>query len=581
MMLPSLSPVSRTRSVLRQFGGYCHTKTCSDGQFYEMKNLSSRDAPLLRPRKQRGKIRHFSRPNGLFGRDKLCWVDGTDFYYNGFRVGTVADSEKQFVGMGAYILIWPDKKYYNIQTGEFGDLAASFSSEGSVSFALSKEDGTIYEGYTASVQAPESPEDGALWLDTSQTPNILKEYSSVSQMWVEIASTFVKMTFANIGKLFKQYDGVTISGCTGPAEGLNGSCIIRSRGDDWIVVPGILDMAFDQEEAVTICREIPDMEFLTESENRIWGCSSEKHEIYACKLGDPTNWNCFEGISTDSYAATIGSDGDFTGACTHLGNVLFFKEDMVHKVWGSRPANFQIANSPVRGVKKGSEKSLVIVNETLYYHSRNGVCAYDGSLPVSVSGPLGNLCYQNARGGNVGDCYYLSMEDEDGKWVLFVYDEGSGLWHREDETHVRWFARVGGELYFVEEGNGLYTVNGSTALYEGDDDSLGEMESPVSWFCESGDMGGDLYEYLTGLQFCFQLEPQSSVTIKLQYDGGDWEIAGKVTALEKRVFTLPVIPRRCVFLRIRLEGQGDMVLYSIMKTTESSTELPVSPLSET
>ena len=109
MLLPSLSPISRTRSVLRQFGGYCHTKTCSDGQFYDMENLSSREAPLLRPRKQRGKIRQFSRPNGLFGRDKLCWVDGTDFYYNGFRVGTVEDSEKQFVGMGAYILIWPDK----------------------------------------------------------------------------------------------------------------------------------------------------------------------------------------------------------------------------------------------------------------------------------------------------------------------------------------------------------------------------------------------------------------------------------------------------------------------------------------
>lgn len=581
MLLPSLSPISRTRSVLRQFGGYCHTKTCSDGQFYDMENLSSREAPLLRPRKQRGKIRQFSRPNGLFGRDKLCWVDGTDFYYNGFRVGTVEDSEKQFVGMGAYILIWPDKKYYNIQTGEFGDLGASFTSEGSVSFALSKEDGNIYEGYTASAQAPDSPENGALWLDTSQTPNTLKEYSSASQTWVEIASTFVKITFANIGKLFKQYDGVTISGCTGPGEGLNGSCIIRSRGDDWIVVPGILDMAFDQEEAVTISREIPDMEFLTESENRIWGCSSQKHEIYACKLGDPTNWNCFEGISTDSYAATIGSDGDFTGACTHLGNVLFFKEDMIHKVWGSRPANFQIANSPVRGVKKGSEKSLVIVNETLYYHSRNGVCAYDGSLPVSVSSPLGDTGYQNAKGGNVGDCYYLSMEDENGKWVLFVYDEGSGLWHKEDETHVRWFARVGGELYFVDDGNGLYAVNGSTALYEGDVDSLGEMEGPVCWYCESGDMGGDLYEYLTGLQFCFQLESQSTVTAKLQYDGGDWETVAKISAPEKRVFTLPVIPRRCMFLRIRLEGQGDMVLYSIMKTTETSTELPVSPLSET
>src|SRR5699024_8801601 len=111
------------------------------------------------------------------------------------------------------------------------------------------------------------------------------------------------------------------------------------------VIPGILDTAFDQTEPVTVSREIPDMDFLTESENRIWGCSSKNHEIYACKLGDPTNWNCFEGISTDSYSATIGSDGDFTGACTHLGNVLFFKEDSIHKVWGSRPADFQIANS--------------------------------------------------------------------------------------------------------------------------------------------------------------------------------------------------------------------------------------------
>ena len=131
MILPYLSPISRTRSVLYQFGGYCHTRTCSDGQFYEMQNLSAREVPLLCPRRQRGKIRQFSSPNGVFGRDKLCWVDGTDFYYNGFRVGTVSNTEKQFVGMGAYLLIWPDKKYYNIQTGEFGDLGASFTTTGS------------------------------------------------------------------------------------------------------------------------------------------------------------------------------------------------------------------------------------------------------------------------------------------------------------------------------------------------------------------------------------------------------------------------------------------------------------------
>lgn len=579
MILPYLSPISRTRSVLYQFGGYCHTRTCSDGQFYEMQNLSAREVPLLCPRRQRGKIRQFSSPNGVFGRDKLCWVDGTDFYYNGFRVGTVSNTEKQFVGMGAYLLIWPDKKYYNIQTGEFGDLGASFTTTGStVGFILSKADGTVYEGYTTGAEAPSSPENGTLWLDTSQTPNILKEYSSATQSWVEIASTFVKISFGNLGKLFKQYDGVTVSGCAGIAEGINGSHIIQSCADDWIVVPGILDSSYNQSEPVTVSREIPDMDFLTESENRIWGCSSKNHEIYACKLGDPTNWNCFEGISTDSYAATIGSDGDFTGACTHLGYVLFFKEDMIHKVYGSRPANFQITNSPVRGVKKGSERSLVIVNETLYYHSRNGICAYDGSLPVSISAALGSGSYQNARAGTVGDSYYISMQKPDGGWELFVYDEASGLWHREDDTQVKWFARVGGELYFIAGDNALYTVNGSTSLYEGDEGSLGETEDPVQWFCETGDMGGGLHEYLAGLQFCFQLAAGSSVTVRLQYDGGEWEEIAQVTSSEKRVFTLPVIPKRCVFLRIRLEGTGEMQLYSIAKTTESATELPISKM---
>ncbi len=569
-----MGEVPRVRSVLNQFGGYCHTNTCTDGQFYEMGNLSARDAPLLRPRKQRGTIRQFSQPWGLFGREKLCWVDGTDFYYNGFLVGTVEASEKQFVGMGAYLLIWPDKKYYNIQTGEFGDLGASFTSDGSVGFTLSKQDGTAYEGYTASAEPPESPENGALWLDTSQTPHVLKEYASSGRMWVEIATTYVKISFANLGKLFQQYDGVTVSGCTGTAKGLNGSCVIQSQGDDWIVIPGVLDTAYEQSEPVTIAREIPDMEFLTESENRVWGCSSKKNEIYACKLGDPTNWNCFEGISTDSYAATLGSDGAFTGACTHLGYVLFFKEDMIHKVYGTQPSNFQITNSPVRGVKKGSERSLVIVNETLYYHSRNGVCAYDGGMPVAISASLGSGVYQNARAGTVGDCYYLCMESPENGWELFVYDESAGLWHREDKTCVRWFARVGGELYFIAEDNRLYAVNGSTSLYEGDEGSLGETEAPVSWFAESGDMYTEVNRYLAGMQFCFHLEPGSRVTVKLQYDNGDWEPVAEISTQEKRYYNLPVIPRRCGMLRLRLEGVGDMQLYSVTRTMEDATELP-------
>jgi len=65
------------------------------------------------------------------------------------------------------------------------------------------------------------------------------------------------------------------------------------------------------------------------------------------------------------------------------------------------------------------------------------------------------------------------------------------------------------------------------------------------------------------------------VAVKLCCDGGPWEPVAECTAVKKRVVTLPIVPRRCVFLRLRLEGQGDMVLYSVTRITETGTELPV------
>ncbi len=52
------------------------------------------------------------------------------------------------------------------------------------------------------------------------------------------------------------------------------------------------------------------------------------------------------------------------------------------------------------------------------------------------------------------------MEDAAHSWSLFVYDTRKGLWHREDSTHASEFARVGDELYFLENGT-LRTVYGT------------------------------------------------------------------------------------------------------------------------
>ena len=66
--------------------------------------------------------------------------------------------------------------------------------------------------------------------------------------------------------------------------------------------------------------------------------------IYACKLGDPTNWFSYRGIAADSYAVTVGSDGAFTGAATCMGYALFFKENTLHKLCGTKPSDFQLTS---------------------------------------------------------------------------------------------------------------------------------------------------------------------------------------------------------------------------------------------
>lgn len=54
-----------------------------------MRNLCSDYSPLLATRSRRMLYKTLQDPGGLFCWDKLCWVDGTTFYYDGVAKGTV------------------------------------------------------------------------------------------------------------------------------------------------------------------------------------------------------------------------------------------------------------------------------------------------------------------------------------------------------------------------------------------------------------------------------------------------------------------------------------------------------------
>ena len=435
MKLPILTELNTTRDMIDVFKGYNHNLRIGEGEFYDMKNLTSDYYPVLSPRGRRGLYELSVRPQALLQKDSLCYVDGEDFIINGYRVNMrlstrEEDCPKTLVSMGAYVIIMPDKKYINVEDiTDFGNIEAEVTTQAPVVFEMCRVDGSAYEGATVSDSEPKEPSNMDLWIDTSTTPHTLKQYAESSAMWVAIATTYIKISSAGIGKAFSVYDGVTISGVKDKRlSDLNSTMVIWDKGDDYIVVLGVLDAVIPQDEPITITRDMPNMDFVIESENRLWGCKygiakngEVVNEIYASKLGDFKNWNCFMGISTDSYAVTVGSDGQFTGAITYLGYPIFFKENYMHKVYGNYPANYQINTTACRGVQKGSHKSLAIVNEVLYYKSRKGICAYDGSLPQEISYYLGDTVYDSAVACGHGNKYYISMHNyslDNTMWTL-------------------------------------------------------------------------------------------------------------------------------------------------------------------
>ena len=591
MRYPTLSKLNTSREWLDVFKGYNHNLRIGEGEFYEMTNLSSDNYPILSPRGPRGIYATPALPQGMVAKDALCYIDGGDFIINEYRVPmglTVDNKPKTLISMGAYVIVMPDRKYINTKNyNDKGDIDAVVDTESSVTFELCTVDGAKYNNTKAQAYAPEITEEMLqdnskipMWIDTSSTPHALKQYSTTSAMWSTVATTYIKISYPGIGLPFSLEDGITIIGVEDiPDLASPTSAVIWAMDDrvnddgkrvsDWIVVKGILNETKTQTKSIRIQRVMPDMDFIIESGNRLWGCKygpqGDKivNEIYASKLGDFKNWNCFMGISTDSYAASVGTDGQFTGAITHLGYPLFFKENFMHKVYGNYPANYQIQATPLRGVQQGCDKSLAIVNEVLYYKSRTGICAYDGSLPAEISSALGDVSYSDAVAGSLGNKYYISMLDTEGAYHLFVYDTLKGMWHREDDTQVLDFCNCRGDLYYIDHAyDQIKTIKGTGDVKE---------TAPIKWEAVTGIIGTDSPDkkYISRMEVRMQLAVGARVSFYVEYDSnGSYEYLFSMTGKNLQSFPVPIRPRRCDHLRLKIVGTGEAKIFSICKTVE-------------
>jgi hypothetical protein len=503
---------------------------------------------------------------------------------------------KKIVSFGAYVLIFPDKVYFNTaDQQDTGSMDRLFSINGqNVSVTMCRGDGTNYDmsAITVSSNPPPYPANGAMWIDQSGATDVLKQWVSSVEEWMEISTVYVKITGAGIGSGLKMYDVVQISGMAANTENqrtidqidaLNGSVIVYFAGDNYIVTTGIL--AFSQTglmaRTIRMDRAVPTMDFVVESNNRLWGCryglrdGETVNEIYASALGDFRNWNRFMGNSQDSYTASVGTDGSFTGAITQRGYPVFFKENFIHRVSGQTPGTFTINTTVCRGVQRGSWRSLAVVNEAIYYKSRQAIMMYDGNMPVSVSDQLGSVLYSDARAGVLGSKYYISMKDRQNAWTQFVYDTDKRTWYKEDSFHALGYGSVEDELFAIdEENNTLVAIGGS----------MGTAEENIHWSATFGLHGAEYgrggygqriraditnRRYLSRFVMRVYIEPGTEIALDIQYDSGDWERMGVIRGTRMDSYLIPVVPKRCDHLRFRITGNGHARIYSISRKMEA------------
>lgn len=579
MYFPKLRQAPQKNQTLSNFGGYDHNLRIPDGFFYEMQNMTSDHHPILASRAQRGTVDTTGTVDGMVSSHGLCIVKaGSMILPDGTAVDmALTPGEKSLIPMGAYVVVFPDKKWINVAAclenpqgdNNWGELENRWQSgTGEVTLLACNPDGSAQPSASVATEKPANPYDGQLWRDYSVYPVVLKRWSEELGLWITEENTCIKLTATGIGKGFHKGDTVRIEIHAQGTEVPEASLIL-DQAEDWLVVRGYVQKSPCTVTGVTICREIPDMDLVIECGNRLWGCKygitgkGFLNEIYCSKLGNFQNWNSFEGISTDSYVASIGTDGPFTGAVSYMGRPLFFKENCMIEVFGNYPANYQVQTTPCAGVQKDCHKSLAVVNNILYYKSRQGVCAFDGSMPVQKGRAFGSVHYEHAVAGAWDSKYCISME-AGGKWNLFVYDTLRDLWHREDDTHADSFAACEDGFFCLTHAGKLLNMAGGTG------------EGKVPWLVETGPIGLTEPEarYVSRLSLRLWIEPGARATVSCRYDNDpQWQQLCTLTGTGLGSFTVPIRPRRCDHIRLKLEGQGAVRIYALTKVWEEGSDL--------
>lgn len=351
---------------------------------------------------------------------------------------------------------------------------------------------------------------------------------------------------------FKPGDSIRIEGTLSN----NGCYTVRSVEE--------FDLRFDENsfvpDDIPICyviKDAPRLEGACSTDDRIWGYVG--NTIYACAPGEVANWYRYDGDAQSSYRVTVADKGPFTACVMHAGHPVFFKSDCMVEVYGNSPTNFALVQTCLSGVAQGSGASLCSVGGKMLYLSHNGVTCCSGGSTKVISEALGKQL-KNGVATTDGRRYYLCAEDESGTRALYIYDTETDAWYKEDDkTGILYLGCLGGDVFAYCANNAVYIIGEDMT---GHGTKQGMAESYVTFHPITDDARGEIVPVRLGLRvWC---DADSELSLSVSYDSKEWQQRATLQNEGERLWYVPLAPRACHSLGVRVTGKGNYRICSLI-----------------
>ena len=560
-----------------KFGGLRHSEACTDGEIYDMSNMGCEEFPVLKSVGDRPVVRRMEGQREQFYMDggTLLTVQGSCLYYEDLcLISDLSPDWKRFVRFGDRVLLMPDKRLLNLYYPIVGmvDGEHNLPSEGNSSEAYAVRYGNFYNIHVW---------DGEQWVNNGRFDTLIDSTTeALNGVSFENGEIYGEAAQANTIRLmmgreefkelgFREGDAIEIRGCKVEPRNNKIPVLREIAGDDKHCLLRFTEHCFYlpedgayTEDGVTISRTMPDVDVLFENANRLWGAKGD--EIFASAVGDPRNWNVFDGTSLDSFYCKTQSKGEIHGG---YGDYYprFLKEDSMITVYGQ--ASFQLSEQKLPGVMKGEMESVAFAGGYALWLSNEGMVLFNGSNYTVQHEELGHWALRNVVGCSAGSRAYFATGVG-----LLCFDSHTGLWTKE----TNWYGTGSGVLGY--DGGAVYgimTDDGESSWLEIVCGDGRQVAAPTGAVLHSFVEFGDFTEQspnrkaMNRLELRLGLEQGSEVTALIQYDSnGEWVklwTIGASGTVPKKSYAVPVIPRRCDHYRLKLVGKGAWKLYSMAR----------------